>query len=288
MTFEKIVKDIKSLKIQGAENVAKSAINALRLKYKETKKKNLSKYIKVLEETRATEPCMRNALKYFEIISKKESVENSCKKIIDFFDAAEKKISLLGVEKIKNNQIIFTHCHSETVMNILKLAKKQRKNFCVYNTETRPLLQGRVTARELSKARIPVVSFVDSAARLAIKKCDLVLIGCDAISSEGYVYNKIGSEMICEIAQRYDVPVYVCTNSWKFDPLTLIGVEEKIEERKPSEVWKKSPKGVVIDNLSFEKIHPELITGIITELGVFKPTELINFVEKEYSWMFKQ
>ena len=69
------------------------------------------------------------------------------------------------------------------VMAILKKAKEQGKKFEVYNTETRPKFQGRITATELAKLGIPVTHYIDSAARLAIKQTDMMLIGCDAIDS---------------------------------------------------------------------------------------------------------
>ena len=185
-----------------------------------------------------------------------------------------------------HKSIVFTHCHSNTVIAIFKEAKKERKNFTVYNTETRPLFQGRLTAKELSREGISVRHFIDSAARLALKEVDLMLIGADAITSEGKVINKIGSEMFAEFAEKFDIPVYSCTDSWKFDPKTVFGYEEEIEKRGAREVWAEAPKGVIVDNCVFEKINPDLITGIISELGVYKPTIFIEEVKRTYPWMF--
>jgi ribose 1,5-bisphosphate isomerase len=179
---------------------------------------------------------------------------------------------------------IFTFCHSSTVVNILKQAKKHGKKFEVFQTETRPLFQGRITARELAEAKIKVTHVVDSAARVALKKADLMLIGCDAISTTR-IYNKIGSEMVAIIAEKYGVPVYVATNSWKFDPETIYG-KEKIEERQGSEVWENPPGGVMIKNFAFEAIDPKLVDGIITELGIFMKKSLISELKKTYPWMF--
>jgi eIF-2B alpha/beta/delta-like uncharacterized protein len=202
------------------------------------------------------------------------------------FEDSENIISRIGSKKIQPGDIVFTHCHSSTVTNILKEAKSERKRFKVYNTETRPLLQGRTTAKELAAAGIPVTHFVDSAVRLAMKEADLMMIGADAISSEGKVFNKIGSELFAEVAHKYDVPVYVCTDSWKFDPQSVFGFEEEIEKRPAKEVWPAAPRGVLIDNRAFEKIDPDLIAGIISELGVYKPDVFIEEVKRAYPWMF--
>jgi len=132
---------------------------------------------------------------------------------------------------------IFTHCHSSTVEAIIVKAWKQGKKFEVYNTETRPKFQGRKTATNLAKEGIPVTHFVDSAGRSMLRKTDLFLFGCDAITSEGKLINKIGTEMLAQTARESSIPAYSCTNSWKFDPNTLYGFDEEIEQRDPNEVW---------------------------------------------------
>ena len=302
MGFEKTVEDIKSLKIQGAEVIAKEAVKSLRYIIKEIRKKEIKQAIAELEKskvlllkTRPTEPCMRNALNFVLFEMEKHSqnstelasyVEQRIKQVLQFFEEAEEKITEYGTQKIKDGMIVYTHCHSSAVARILVRAWKQGKHIEVHNTETRPKLQGRITANELAKQGIPVVHYVDSAARFALKKADIMLIGADAITTEGKIINKVGSELFAEVADKYDVPVYVCSNSWKLDPETLFGFEEPIEKRYSKEVWDKAPKGVRIDNFAFEKIDPDLVTGVITELGVYKPQMLVQVVQKKYGWMF--
>ena len=158
----------------------------------------------------------------------------------------------------------------------------------VYNTETRPLFQGRKTVNDMVKAKIPVKHFVDSGARIALKECDLMFIGADAITSEGKVINKIGSEMFSIIAEKYEVPVYVFADSWKFDPTSLFGSEIPIERRSGKEVWDRAPKkGVEISNIAFERVHPDLISAIISELGVYTPEGFVTEVKKTYPWLFR-
>jgi len=272
MSFNKICKDIKSLKIQGATNVAKAGIKALRIK-------NDKKAIKKLLSLRPTEPALRNTIKFV-----KEDPKKLGKEALNHFKESRKKIVQYGSKLIKKNSIVFTHCHSGTVIDIFQGARKKRK-FEVYNTETRPLFQGRTTAKEILKLKIPVTHFVDSAGRIAIKECDIVLMGVDAITSDGKVVNKIGTEMFCEIAYRLNIPIYFCTNSWKFDPATIYGFQERIEERAPKEVWKDAPRKLKIKNYAFEFIRPELVTAIISELGVYKPETFVTEVKKTYPWI---
>ncbi|MCS7134493.1 MAG: hypothetical protein NZ889_01390 [Candidatus Pacearchaeota archaeon] len=275
-SFEKICWDIKNLKIQGAEQVARAALKALLIR-------SDSHAIKKLFRLRPTEPCLRNCLRYALSFSDvREGVEETLK----IMDRAREKIKKIGAELIQDNKTIFLHCHSSTVISILLEAKKQGKKFEVYNTETRPNLQGRITAKELLKARIPVTMFVDSAATIALKKASLFLFGVDAITSTGSIINKIGNKMMAEIAYKYEVPRYACSFSWKFDPETTLGKIEKLEKRKESEVWKNKPKGLKISNIVFEEIPPELITGIVSELGVLQVATFISELEKTYPFLF--
>lgn len=306
MTFKKVVNDIKSLKIQGAQNIAKEAVKALsdyaEAQGKKSKDsrifvKNILSAKKDLFATRSTEPCMRNALNFVTRASellKKKPVEDVIYDVairsteaLAMLKDAEEKIATYGAEKIKDGMLIYTHCHSHSVINILKKAWESGKHFEVHNTETRPRFQGRMTAKDLAKIGIPVTHYVDSAVRFALKKADLMLIGADAITTEGKVVNKVGSELFAEASQRFSVPVYSCTNSWKFDPETVFGFEEPIEKRFSSEVWDKPPRGVTVNNFAFEQIRPELMSGVITELGIFKPEMLVQKVEKIYPWMFE-
>lgn len=157
--FDRICQDIKEVKIQGAAAVAKAAVSALLIRHdRESVRKLIS--------LRPTEPCLRNAIKF--VLSKKD-IEQGAREALEILNSDD-KIAKIGSGLIENGMTIFTHCHSSTVMSILREAKRQGKKFSVNCTETRPLFQGRRTAAELAKAKIPVTLFVDSAARTALKK----------------------------------------------------------------------------------------------------------------------
>ncbi|MDD5254349.1 MAG: translation initiation factor eIF-2B [Candidatus Nanoarchaeia archaeon] len=274
MGFGEIVRGIRSLKIQGATNVAVWAVKAYLMKMTN------SSYRKLIS-LRPTEPFLRNALKFVKKNPKKNP-KIFFKKIKDDMD----KIARFGANKIQNNSIVFTHCHASTVIDILKEAKRRKKHFIVHNTETRPSLQGRKTALELAKNNINVEYYIDSAGRVALKKADIFLFGADAITSDGRIVNKIGTEMFCELAKKRGIPVYCCTHSWKFDVETIRGFEEKIEQRNSKEVWDIKNNHIRVKNPSFEFIDPGLVTGIISELGVYNVDNFLQEVRKKYPELF--
>ena len=55
--------------------------------------------------------------------------------------------------------------------------------------------------------------------------------------ADGKVVNKIGSEVIAELAYDREVPVYVLANSWKFVDMVSDAYKDKLEQRDPDEVW---------------------------------------------------
>lgn len=263
--FEQICKDIKNVKIQGAEAVAIAGLRAYSLfPNKKTEKRLMS--------LRATEPALRNALNYL----KRCSVHDALRHFVDSEVRTYRNIYSL----IKNGSKIFIHCHSNTVVKSLIYSKRWGRHFSVFNTETRPLFQGRLTARDLSRAGINVTTFVDSAARIAIKKSDFVMFGADAVLSDGSVINKVGSGMFAEIANDLYKRVYIATDAWKFSHHDV-----KIEERNYREVWKNAPMHVKVRNPAFEKIEGKYITAIISELGILKPKDFVRRVKSAYPWM---
>jgi translation initiation factor 2B subunit (eIF-2B alpha/beta/delta family) len=261
--FNKIAKSIKEIKIQGARNIAKAALYAYSLIPTKTSKEKLI-------SLRPTEPMLHKVL---DLIDKKPY-----KEILVHFDSAQEKINKNVLKIIKNNDKIFTHCHSTNVVNSLIYAKKKNKKFEVYNTETRPLFQGRKTSKELKKAGIKVTMFIDSASAIAIKKenrkdkeyVNKIFLGSDALFTEGII-NKIGSGMISEIAYHNKIPVYIIADSWKFSKIKL-----PIENRSLNEIWDKAPKQIKIKNPAFEFVPKKYITGIITELGLMKYDEFVR------------
>ncbi len=267
--FEKICEDIKSIKIQGARSIAKAALYASSLyPTKQAKKKLLS--------LRPTEPMLVN------VLNKADKIPY--KKILQHFDAAQDKINKNVLKIIKNKETIFTHCHSANVINSLIYAKKHGKNFQVYNTETRPLFQGRKTTKELKKAGIKVTTFIDAAAAIALEKenkkdkiySDVIFFGADAVLKEG-VINKIGSGLFAEIAYKNKIPVYIIADSWKFSPRNI-----EIEERSFKEVWEKVPEHVKIKNPAFELIRKKYTKEIISELGILSYSQFLRKVKKQH------
>ena len=295
---------IRNLEVQGARNVAIAAIKALKTSAETTKSKNRKSFITELCDARAalfasreTEPLMRNAVRWI-ITQVEDSDERNVTELANLvsvcsqnfqksLEASKERIAEIGAKRIRDNSSVFTHCHSSTVTNLLGKALEAGKKFEIVCTETRPAFQGRITAREMSSLGVKTTFIVDSAARSFIHDVDLVVVGADAITSEGNVVNKIGTSAIALLAYEARKPFYVVSELLKFDPATLYGEYEKIEERSREEVWKEAPSELNVRNPAFDVTPRDLIHGIICEEGIVSPQSVAEVVHRVYPWVFE-
>ena len=289
-----ICRDIKSLKIQGAREVAKWAVKALSIqasestaKTAESMKGELIEVADMLAATRPTEPMMRNSLMF--VFSRiKQEEPKSVKELKDLVEtenknyliSLEKSISAIseyGAREMPKGGTILIHCHSHTVVGIIVRAHEMGKQVKAICCETRPKFQGRTTAKELAEAGVPTKLIVDSAVKAFIGEADAVLVGADSIDSVGNLINKIGTSTIALVAFEKDIPFYSAAELYKFDPMTLWGAITKIEERDPAEVADpKEFSGVEIRNPAFDLTLAKYITAYITERGVLPPQSLMG------------
>jgi len=303
--IRRTAKMIKSLKIQGATAICRTLLLALKNYGLRIKTKNLKIWQKKFKENasfllsqRPTEPLAQNGVRFiFSSLKEGEAqnvaqAKNYLKKAVEDFlllskDAAE--IIIRRAEKIvKNNDKIFTHCHSSLVEQTLSQAKKSGKKFEVFNTETRPLFQGRITARKLLQAGVETTMVADSSSGFLISKysgknlmMDKVFLGADALLKNGSVINKIGSFGIGLAAANEKVPLYIISSLLKYHPSSWI----KIEKRGPGEIWPGAPKKLKIINFAFDSIPAQFIKGIVTEAGIIKPKDVSKTAKRIYPWI---
>jgi methylthioribose-1-phosphate isomerase len=192
---------------------------------------------------------------------------------------------------------LLTHCNAGalatagygTALGVVRSAWRDDRLERVYADETRPRLQGaKLTAWECVQEGIPVTVITDSMAAHCMKlgMIDVVVVGADRITANGDAANKIGTYSLALVAKAHNVPFYVAAPLSTVDFSLSDGGLIPIEERDPEEVYQMGdtrlcPVGVEFYNPAFDVTPAALITGIITELGVVKPADLVNFREKQ-------
>ncbi|MEA1936803.1 MAG: hypothetical protein U9N04_01690 [Patescibacteria group bacterium] len=314
--FDKIFKDVKSFQIQGATVVTRIIIDALLKDKNEIIKQSKSKedfiveirnIAKKLLLMKPSETMAQNVLGFilFELQDLKvKSVEDCSKIVINKTDEFKKTIKENEKSFVKNGAKIvksftkkyrplniFTHCHSSGVRNILRSVTggKDSIDLKVFSTETRPVFQGRVTAKKMVDDNIDVTMIMDSAAPFVISKksgseldIDLVLMGSDAITINGVSINKVGSYGIAVSAQYEKIPLYIVTSVLKIKKGFYDIMDIPVEKESYKNLWMESPKGLNIVNFAFDMVPPEFITGFITEFGVVKPEEIKDIIKENY------
>ena len=172
---------------------------------------------------------------------------------------------------------LLTHCNTGglatggygTALGAVRAAWEAGLVAHVWVDETRPLLQGaRLTAWELEVLGIPFSVIVDGAAAslMAAGEVDAVLTGADRIAANGDVANKIGTYGLAVAAAHHGLAVYVLAPTSTLDPSAATGQDVPIEERDPAEVTSRFPAR----NPAFDVTPSELVTAIVTELGVHR------------------
>lgn len=285
---EEILRDIRSMKIRGAAEIGRKASLALRLYAERELVSNHEEYIAKLKRfakralsTRPTAITLWSGItRTLKDVEKTKSskdaldcVQRNSEGFIKASYKAIEQIAEMAARRIPKDSVIMTHCNSSAAVAAIVRAHEQRKVTMVYTTESRPRLQGRITAKQLAEKKVPVTYIVDSAMRYYMKDVDIVIVGADTIASNGAIINKIGTSQLALIAHERRVPFLVCAESYKFSPQTFHGSLVTIEERNPSEVLdRKEFPGIRIANPVFDATPAEYVDAIVTELGVIPPS----------------
>ncbi len=191
-----------------------------------------------------------------------------------------------GAALVPEGARILTHCNTGalatvewgTALAVIYKAHAAGKALYVWVGETRPRQQGaRLTAWELQRAGVPMTLISDTAAGRLFQtgRVDLVVVGADRVAANGDVVNKIGTYPLAVLAHRHGVPFYAALPLSTIDLGTATGADAPIEERAEDEVLRIdgrriAPEGVRAANPAFDVTPHQLVTGIITEVGVLR------------------
>ena len=295
-----IVERVRKDEIGGAADTAKDVIDALSALVRDSKAKD-SKAL-VAEVDQAVLDIMRvmpslappiNAIHQF--VSRMEQGEDdgldlegmkvAIKETRDsFFAWAENaldKVAQYGAEKVSDGDRVFMYSMSSTVWRIFKVAKEQGKEFEVVVTESRPGNEGLWTVTEMDKLGIPVSVSIDACIGELIPDCAAVFVGADVISASGHALCKMGTYPSALVAKASGTPFYIAADTLKFDIATLIGLPYRNEPIHRHEVLDDSyPEMVKVVGHLFDETPPELVTAIITEVGILHPAAAFTVLQQ--------
>ncbi|MFQ6030506.1 MAG: S-methyl-5-thioribose-1-phosphate isomerase, partial [Dehalococcoidia bacterium] len=205
-------------------------------------------------------------------------------------EAINRAMGEFGRELIPEGGSVLTHCNAGalatagygTAVGVIRAGWEAGQQFRVFNTETRPWLQGaRLTAWEFQQLGIPSTLVVDSAAGMLMQRGEItcVITGADRIAANGDTANKIGTYALAVLAKENEIPFYIAAPTSTVDLSLASGDEIKIEERPGEEVTHfqgnpTAPAGVSALNPAFDVTPHRYISAIVTEAGLLRPPYL--------------
>ncbi len=277
--YRRVAEAIRRLEVRGAPAIGAAAAYGFVLGARETvRQSDFREQLAVIgEELKGTRPTAVNLFwavdRMLQVL--RDNKECSNEELLDKLEAEAEvvahedsavnaKIAAHGAELFTEPISILTHCNAGalatvewgTALGVIRQAWSNGKIVRVFADETRPLLQGgRLTAWELMQDEIPVTLITDNMA--------------------GWVMRKNMVQAV--IAKEHNIPFYVAAPTSTFDFSMKTGEAIPIEERDKQEVTHfaghpMAPEGVDVFNPAFDVTPNELITGIITEYGVLRPS----------------
>lgn len=286
--YRNVAEAIRNMTTRGAPSIGATAAYAMCLAA--LSNENIEEAAKTVKAARPTANDLFYAVDYMvEQLNKGtdpvEAADGYAQMMVDKCIA----IGNYGGELIKDGMVLMTHCNAGALATVdvgtalapMRKAWNDGKRFFVYASETRPRLQGmQLTAWELNQEGINHAIIPDGASAYYMSKgVDMIITGADRITSNGDFANKIGTFDKAIVAKHFGIPFYVAAPISTFDFSMKSGEEILIEERSEKEVtevygMRIAPEGSPAKNPAFDVTPAELVTGFITERGIFRPEEI--------------
>ena len=280
-TVDDIAYAIKEMVVRGAPAIGAAAAYGMALG-----QNNPEHSADLLRSTRPTAYDLFYGVEYMiDALNRSEDAFDAASTYVDSIITRCRKIGDMGVRLIDDEMTILTHCNAGALATVdhgtalapLRVAHENGKKMFVFTDETRPRLQGLLTAWELFHEGITYALIADNAAGYYMKnkEINLVIVGADRIAQNGDFANKIGTYEKAVVAKENDIPFYVAAPISTFDPKLKDGSHIVIEERRNTEVTEINgrtimPEWVSVKNPAFDVTPHTYVTGYITEKGIRK------------------
>lgn len=297
--YEAVSKSIEEMVVQGAVDLAIAAGYGLVLAARRNRQNSSQKQGEELQRAAARLTATRPTGAYLARMMKdllaagletlprggdaSQAILQTLRRKIEERDEAAQRTGRFGAGVLSDGDSVMTHCFAASpLLYMLKSAKEEGKSLQVYSTETRPYLQGqRLTSFSVNQLGIPVTQITDNMPAHCMSRglIDKVVTAADRVALDGSAANKVGTLQYAIAAHYHRLPFYILSYRGP-DPDTLNGAAIPIEERDPGEVTSFAGIKIAADGIkgyypAFDVTPPTLISGIITDRGIF-PAHLIR------------
>jgi translation initiation factor 2B subunit (eIF-2B alpha/beta/delta family) len=165
-----------------------------------------------------------------------------------------------AIHLVKNRTIVLTCSYSDSVCSTLEQARARGTDFKVLAVRSnfKKIAYGQMTSDRLEKAGISCKVVPDDQIRWHTARADIMLIGADAVSLQGWLLNGAPSYELARVAVSRKLPIYAICSKSKFDPRGFLASMREPEA-------------------GFDMVPLDLIAAIVTETGAYTAAEIFNF-----------
>src|SRR5215468_4114350 len=167
---------------------------------------------------------------------------------------------------------VLTYSNSATVIAALRYAHDHGRIRRVLLSESRPAYDGRPQATALREYGMAVEYSIDMALFERLAEANVVVVGADAVFPE-HLVNKLGTRALAQLAQLQGIPCFSLCAANKFLPTATTALL-RIAEHPRQEVWPEAPDGLTISNRYFDTTPLALLSGIVSDQGLYTPEAL--------------
>mmetsp|Transcript_128753 Transcript_128753/g.191900 ORF Transcript_128753/g.191900 Transcript_128753/m.191900 type:complete len:425 (-) Transcript_128753:14-1288(-) len=195
-------------------------------------------------------------------------------------------IAKTGNSKIVDGDVVLTYSNSTSVAATIKLAKDSGKSFKVIVVDSRPTFEGRSLLKNLVAYGLECCYVTLNAISFIMTEVTKVFLGAFAMLTNGNLISRAGTAAVAMMAHRFNIPVMVCCETYKFveraqlDSICFneLGDPDALVSGAPAAGcsladWKTTPNLKLL-NLNYDLTPIEFLSVVITEFGMIPPTSV--------------
>jgi translation initiation factor eIF-2B subunit delta len=211
-----------------------------------------------------------NTLEEHDLVSVRKFAASRIDELHQQSEYSVKKSAEYAATVIADSSVLATCSYSSTICETLKVATQQGKSFKVFVSESRSgdnrFRYGKTLANFLKSVNVNAEVFPDDQIGRYVQRVNLVLVGADSLLCDGSVINGSPTYELAAEAIKCEVPFYSVCETTKVN--TLSGVGKKVELKE-----------------GFERVPPQLISGIITENGIISADEVVELIKEKAKFL---
>ncbi|MGP9832064.1 translation initiation factor eIF-2B [Marinobacter sp. NSM] len=196
-----------------------------------------------------------------------QSAEGAIQALITELESATCQLITHARKLVQQGNTILTHSASSVVLQLLTQMARDGVAFSVICTQSSPGFEGHGLATALARQGVTVTLITDAKAGLFMLKADLVLTGCDCWLADHHFLNKSGTLLLALAARHMGTPFWVLADTFRDSPATVDTID--LEEMPAAELQGPEESGITVRNIYFEPVPDNLVTGRVSEQGVF-------------------